>query len=471
MKELNSRRPEKISESAARPTRKLACATASIALAVGLMSASAYAQDAQPAQQTPVTPGPILAQAAPAAPAKAPPAWADGITSSFWIEGGYTYNSVHKSGDRNFGRSFDDGTNDFRLNQAAITVQRKIDSSKPDYDFGFKFQGIYGTDARYEHFLNEFDSGSEYQFDIVEANLQWHTPWFTDGGYDIKAGQYPTLEGIETIDPTANYLYSHSYIFNYGIPYKHTGVITVLHATPVVDLYFGFDTGVNNTVGQGDVNGHIKFHGGIGLNLLGGNLTVLATTHIGPENAKNAVRNGLAPAGANNANRYLNDVSTTWKLNDKFQLLNDLNYIQDDCTAASGVGVAKCETARAYGVAQYGVYQLNDIFTLVGRAEVWRDEEGFFVTQFNNDNDPVRSEEGLPLLGTSYPASANTNRTTYGGFTAGVNIKPPVTIPMSGSLVIRPEVRYDTSLNNTKPFGDNTKGSQVTVASDFILQF
>ena len=85
MKELNSRRPEKISECAARPTRKLACATASIALAVGLMSASAHAQDAQPAQQTPVTPGPILAQAAPAAPAKAPPAWADGITSSFWI--------------------------------------------------------------------------------------------------------------------------------------------------------------------------------------------------------------------------------------------------------------------------------------------------------------------------------------------------------------------------------------------------
>lgn len=456
-------------EEASRPVRTLACATASIALAVGLMTASARAQDAQgvqPAQPITVTQGPTLAQAAPAAPKK-PPTWEDGITSSFWVEGGYTYNSVHKSGDRNLGRSFDDSTNGFLLNQATVTVQRKIDSSKPDYDFGFKFQAMYGSDARYEHFLREFESGSKYQFDIVEANLQWHTPWFTDGGYDIKVGQYPTLEGIETIDPTSNYLYSHSFIFNYGIPYKHTGIITVLHATPLVDLYFGFDTGVNNTIGDGDVNGRLKFHGGVGLNLLGGNLTVLATTHIGPENAKLAVQNGILPPGADTKNRYLNDISTTWKLNDKFQLLNDLNYIEDDCQAIGANGTTRCTTARAYGVAQYGVYQLNDIFTLVGRAEVWRDEEGAFVTQFNNNGDPVRAEEGLPTVGTTYSGL----RTTYGGFTAGVNIKPPVTIPMGGSFLIRPEVRYDTSLNNTKPFGDNTKGSQVTVASDFILQF
>ncbi len=35
--------------------------------------------------------------------------------------------------------------------------------------------------------------------------------------------------------------------------------------------------------GQGDNNGGAAFAGGIGLNLLGGNLTILATTHIGPE--------------------------------------------------------------------------------------------------------------------------------------------------------------------------------------------
>ena len=467
MTDRNSRLPREIDGRATRPTRTLAYkVSAALAGVVGLVATSAHAQDAQPTPPIAVTSGPVLAQAA---PEKKPATWADGVTSSFWVEGGYTWASKRAAGDRTLGRSFDDRTDNFLLNQATLTVQRKIDSSKPDYDFGFKFQAMYGSDARYEHFLREFQvSNNKYaQFDIVEANLQWQTQWFTDGGYDIKAGQYVTLEGAETIDPTANYLYSHSYIFNYGIPFKHTGVITVLHATPVVDLYFGFDTGVNNTIGDGNVNGRIKFHGGVGLNLLGGNLTILATTHIGPENAQLAVRNGILPPGANTKNRYLNDITTTWKINDKLQLLNDINYIEDDCQAIGAAGTSRCTTARAYGMAQYGVYQLDDMFTLVGRAEVWRDEEGAFVTQFNNNSDPVRSEEGLPLFGASFSGL----RTTYGAFTAGVNIKPPVTVPLGGSLMIRPEVRYDTSLNDTKPYADNTKRDQVTIASDVILQF
>lgn len=449
---------------AARPVKPHRFAMA-LAGAVSLIAVSAHAQDAQQvqAQQAQAT--------TPAAqPAKPPATWAGGITQSFWIEGGSTFNSVQKPGDRNFGRLFDDKTDSFQLNQATYTVQRKIDSSLPTYDLGFKFQAMYGSDARYTHFLREFQytfGDHMNEFDIVEANVQLHTPWFTDGGYDIKVGQYPTLEGVETIDPTTNYLYSHSYIFNFGIPLKHTGFISVLHATPIIDLYAGVDSGVNTGLGSGDNNDSAAFHGGIGLNLMGGNLTVLATTHIGPENATRASNGVTLPKGADKKNRYLNDISTTWKFTDKLTFLNDLNYLQDDCQAVGAAGASRCGTARAYGVAQYAVYQLNDMFTLVGRAEVWRDEEGAFVTQFDNNQDFVRAEEGEPLKGLTFSGG----RTTYGGFTVGVNIKPAMQIPLVSSLLIRPEVRYDTSLNNTKPFGDNTKGSQVTVASDFVLQF
>ncbi len=444
--------------------------TTALAGAVSLMAVSAYAQDVQTTADKGLTFGTQQAQAAPAAPAKAPAAWVDGITQSFWIEGGSTFNTVKKSGDRNFGRLFDDKTNSFQLNQVTYTIQRKIDSTLPTYDFGFKFQGMYGSDARYTHFLREFQyatGDSTNQFDIVEANLQLHTPWFTDGGFDIKAGQYPTLEGVETIDPTTNYLYSHSYIFNFGIPLKHTGVITVLHATSMIDLYAGVDTGVNTSVGSGDNNDYVSFHGGVGFNLMDGNLTILATTHIGPENPKKYANGSTLPRTADTKNRYLNDISTTWKFNDKLTFLNDLNYIEDDCQAVGAAGASRCGTARGYGVAQYAVYQLDDVFTLVGRAEVWRDEEGAFAAQFNNNLDFVRFEEGEPLKGATFGGG----RTTYGGFTAGVNIKPAMSIPVFSSLMIRPEVRYDTSLNNTKPFGNNTKRNQATFASDFILQF
>ena len=61
--------------------------------------------------------------------------------------------------------------------------------------------------------------------------------------------------------------------------------MTITHAKPWLDLYAGITTGVNTGIGwTGDNNAAVSFHGGIGLNLLDGNLTVLATTHIGPEN-------------------------------------------------------------------------------------------------------------------------------------------------------------------------------------------
>ena len=56
--------------------------------------------------------------------------------------------------------------------------------------------------------------------------MSWsHLPWITDGGIDLKVGQYPTPLGYETIDPSTNPFYSHSYIFQFGLPFKHTGAL------------------------------------------------------------------------------------------------------------------------------------------------------------------------------------------------------------------------------------------------------
>src|SRR5258708_15148286 len=403
--------------------------------------------------------------------AKPPAAGVDGITFGGYIEAGSTWNLNGRSpNNKYFGRLFDDRNRQFQLNQLALLVQRKIDPTIEGYDFGFKFNGIYGSDARYTHFLHEFKNatGESYnQFDIVEANVQADTPWFTDGGFDIKAGQYVTLEGAETIDPTTNFLYSHSYISNFGIPFKHTGVIPTLHATSMLDIYRGIDTGVNRAIGDDrDNNGSPAFHGGFGLNLLEGNLTRLWTTHIGPENPSLASNGVILPRGANKKNRYLNDITTIWKVTDAFQLINDLNYIQDDCQALNGV-TTTCRTARGYGMAQYAVYTVNDMITIAARGEVWRDEEGIFVSQFANNNDFVRAENGLAAKGTVQSGG----RTTYGSLTGGVNIKPAVEIPYLASLVVRPEVRYDTSLNDTRPFSNGTKHDQVTIAADVILSF
>ena len=42
---------------------------------------------------------------------------------------------------------------------------------------------------------------------------------------DAHVGLFPTPLGYEVIDPSANPFYSHSYIFQFGLPFKHTGVL------------------------------------------------------------------------------------------------------------------------------------------------------------------------------------------------------------------------------------------------------
>lgn len=401
------------------------------------------------------------------APKAAPLSWWDTLSITGHVEAGVTANAANPANGINFGHLFTDRANSLMLNQALITIQRPLDPKATGYDSGFKFQAMYGSDARYTHFLGEFDQSisARNQFDIVEAHAVFHTPWLTAGGMDIKVGQYVTLEGAEVIYAPDNALYSHSYIFNFGIPFKHTGIMTTTHVNPLLDIYAGIDTGVNTTFGNsfncfncGDNNKAVAFHGGIGLNLLDGKLTILATTHIGPENP-NVTATVLAGVNPNTALRYLNDVTIIWKATDKLTLTTDLNYIRENGFNASGGGVA-----------QYIGYQINDVFKIVGRAEVWRDSGNvangfFFVNAFPGNLDFVKSEHGNPtalVIGGS--------RTTYGALTAGLNIKPPVAKPIEG-LVIRPEIRYDTSMNGTTPFGAGTKKSQFTFGGDIIVPF
>ena len=392
---------------------------------------------------------------------KPAPSWLDTLTITGLVEVGASGNP-NSPAITNFGQFFTDRANAAFLNEASLTVQRPLDPKATGYDFGFKFQGMYGSDARYTHFLGEFDQSisGRNQFDIVEAHALFHLPWLTSGGVDVKVGQYVTLEGAEVINAPDNALYTHSYIFNFGIPFKHTGLLTTTHVNSTVDIYAGVDTGVNTAFGNhfncfncGDNNAAAAFHGGVGLNLSGGALTVLATTHIGPENP-NVSSVVLAGVNPNTALRYLNDVTVVWKASDKLTLTTDLNYIRDDGFNATGGGVA-----------QYATYTINDWLKITGRGEIWRDNNSFFVFSFPGNLDYVGFEHGNPLA-----VAISGGPTTYGALTVGLAIKPAVPKQLEG-LVIRPEVRYDTSLNNTMPFGGGTKGSQWTFASDVIIPF
>jgi len=204
----------------------------------------------------PAAPPPAAEAAAAAAPA-APPVF--GVWAQ--LEAGITANPDQPHSGINYGHLFTDKTNQPVLNQLLVTAERPMDPNATDYDIAYRLQGMFGTDARYTHFLGELDdvTSDRTQLDIVEAWVNFHTPWLTDGGMDIKVGQFVTYLGAETIDPSGNYLYSKSYIFNFGLPLKHTGFMTITHVNPTLDVYLGLDTGVNTSVGDGDNNSAFAF--------------------------------------------------------------------------------------------------------------------------------------------------------------------------------------------------------------------
>jgi len=445
--------------------KPIAAAPWLLAACVAAVAPAAKAQTAPPPPA--VTPAPL-----PAATEAPPPGlWINGIHLSAQLQSGIIANPFRPATGQNWGQLFTDHANQVQLNQLLLTAHKPLDPKDSDYQLGFKVQFMYGSDARYTQFLGELNRvnpNSRNQFDVVEANVLAHLPWITEGGIDLKAGQYPTPLGYETIDPSTNLFYSHSYIFQFGLPFKHTGALTTTHVNEMLDIYAGIDTGTNTTFGPlGDNNGAVGGVGGFNLTFLDGKLTVLALTHFGPENATRV----LSPIGfnANGYWRFYNDVLLTWKATDTWTFVTEFNWIRDGFGSTINPGQA----VNGFGVAQYASYALTDTISLNGRLEYWRDDNNFFVASFPGNSDFVRFQQGLS---TPFVHAAPGTNTTYGALTLGVTWKPEMPAPMTG-LLVRPEIRWDHAFTNNKPFNNNppanSKGTNnsFTFGADVVVTF
>jgi len=382
------------------------------------------------------------------------PSWSSTIKVSGHVEAGITLNPADPDDHQNLGQLLTDRSNEPLLNQVMATIERPLAPQAGAWDVGFKLQGLVGSDARYTHFLGELDRASRgrIQFDIVEANVQAHAPILFSGGVDFKLGQYSTPLGYEVIDNTGNPFYSHSYLGQFGLPFKHTGGMLIAHASPKVDVYLGIDSGVNTTFGDGDNNRSVSYLGGIGLNgLAGGKLSIVALLHAGPEH----------PGNDRDA-RYIGDAYAVYKASDKLSFVTEFNYTSD---AAVG---------DAWGVAQYVSYGVSSAAKLNFRLEVYVDERGNYVGSFPANLDIVDAQYGLPNS-SFFPGAARGDTVTYGAVTLGVTVKPPAL----SFLTLRPEVRYDHSwgiaafdrTNASALLGEATRHDQFTAGLDATLSF
>jgi hypothetical protein len=214
----------------------------------------------------------------------------------------------------------------------------------------------------------------------------------------------------------------------------------------------------------GDDNGAIGGIGGFNLTFLDGKLTILALTHFGPEQATRV----LSPQGvnANGQWRFYNDVVVTWKATDTWTFVTEANWVRD---AYGFVG----KPVNGFGAAQYASYALSDTIALNARAEIWRDDNNFFVASFGGNTDFVRFQQGLSTQAVNVAPGSNT---TYGELALGVTWKPNLPAPITG-LLVRPEIRWDHSFTDNNPFNNNppfnTKGTanSFTFGTDLVVTF
>lgn len=444
---------------------------------------------ALPAQAQQAAPAPVDQSAAPAAPAAPPhPTW-NGIMVSGHIDAGTNINPDSPDNNVNFGQLFTDRANSFRMNQATLAAEQDIDSSQPNFNWGWRVEGMYGTDARFTHTIGLFDraTNSPYQWDLVEGSLSIHSPVVFAGGIDVKAGIYPTPIGYEVIDANGNFFYTHSYIFNFGIPLKHTGAYATAHVTAMLDIWAGMDTGVNAGapfLRATDNNHSGAVLAGFGINNPIPNLTILGLAHIGPENGYVAgaklcgVTTACYTGDPNDHVRQIYDVVTTYKLSDALTVANETNYIRDDLFKAD-----------AEGSAFYGIYKWSDQWSFGARGELFRDNQGFFVTAFQESDAFMNAERGIPTPNSAYSAGYNAGKATYSELTFGANWSPavafPAQLPSTLGLILRPEVRWDHAFGlnpGMHPFDvttasgksgtiNGTKNDQILLSVDAILAF
>src|SRR3984885_5477809 len=299
-----------------------------------------------------------------------------------WIEGGITGNPDSPTDNHNFGHLFTDRSNEPLLNQVSIVGERALDPNATGFDWGFKAWFMYGSDARYTKSVGFLPTvtNDRVQPDFPELSVSLHIPVGTTGGIDLKMGKYADPMSAETIDPRNNVFYSHSYIFNFGVPFNDTGFLGIFHVNKYMDLYSGVNRGVN--MAFSDNNSSLAFEGGFGLNLLDGNLTMVALTHAGPEDTLNNVDW-----------RYLNDFTTTWKITKNLTAITDLNLITDTIDGGKWGG----------GGAQYFTYSVNDWLQLGLRGEIFRDSQGFYVAQFRANNDFIHILRGDNVFRPEFP--------------------------------------------------------------------
>lgn len=350
-----------------------------------------------------------FAQAKPTIPTLSQVLDASGITTSGYIDAGYSY---LKNGAGFTDRVFDAQQNSFALNQFGLTVAKQ-----PKEGFGGLVNFTVGRDGQLIH---SFPDTSASMFDVTQAFLQ-----YAGGPITVIAGKFTTLHGTEVIASTGNVNISRSILFG-SVPFTHTGV----RATWALSDTFSLIAGLNNGWDQlTDTNKGKTVELGLTANPVKP-LNIALSAYSGKENTTP----GLAALAGPDGTRTSADLVVSYQITDPLSVgIEYLTLSQDNTVTAGGTKKGKYS-----GFAGYITYMITPKFRGTVRLESFDDKDG---VRFN-----------LPV-----GPGQTTGAQKFKEGTLTVAYLP------SDSFEFRAEVRQDSA--DEKSFSDSAGNASKTMSS------
>jgi hypothetical protein len=346
----------------------------------------------------------------------------------------WTYSFSNPPNNAIAGRSFDFEHSDLTFNQLNLTVERPVDVTRGEFDVGFRFENLWGGDARFLHSNGLFDhhgfplagnaadnQGPDEQYDLSQLYVDFAIP--VGNGLRIRAGKFITLGGYEVVNPTGRPLYSPGWIFNYTLPFAQTGVLATYALDP--DAKFVLDAGITRGWDQAleDNNDALDFVGRLSW-IATDQFALYGTVYLGPQLDDDSGHY-----------RGVFDLIATYQYADNLSFAANFNYGYD-----AGNVTAESENPQWVALEGWTVLNFNEYLNVNGRLG-W-----------------INDDQGSRGIGTDlYNA------------TVGLGIKPIPSDNLWSNLMIRPELRFDYAEQSF--FDAGTDHYQVTFATDVVFAF
>jgi putative OmpL-like beta-barrel porin-2 len=371
-----------------------------------------------------------------------------------WLQNSYTGNANGRPANGlNFGVNPNHQADRWMANQYYLIVENPLEQND-SVNFGFRVDNLFGNDWQFNYMQGLFNRAfipGHLGYDLSQLYGEAHLPVLTPGGLDVKAGLWYTLAGYEQVPAISRPLLSVPYMFNYGQPFRHVGVVTTLHLTPRINLYNGSINGWDRWIDERYIWGYI---GGFSWASADARTNVAFTCVSGPDQFPRFLPAnqpiyptgyinipslaGLPNPGYAHNTRTLFTTVLTHRWDDKLTQVVESDQAWElnvPGLASDGLNGAP-KTARWFSVGNWFLYQATPKLTGVWRGEAFWD-----------------------------PTGARTGYAdTYYEMTLGLIYKP------KDHIWIRPEARYDWAQSG-KPYSNDTRNSQLTLGVDIIFLY